>query len=658
MERFIEKAKEKYGERYDYSKVEYRGCNTKISIKCIKHNNDISVKPAYHLAQQNAGCVFCKRDTIKEQYKKRKEQNDGNEKKNAFIEKAKNKFGTLFDYSNIVKYDDKNTKINITCTKHNETINILPLYHLRGIFGGCLQCKYEQRRLIKKEDTIKNTFLEKAKNKFGTLFDYSKIEYKGCYTKIDITCTKHNEKINITPAHHILNKFGGCFLCSKNNHIRTNKSIKVLFENFLQKAKQKYDKIFDYSNVKYKNFDTEITIKCIKHNIDIKITPAYHLETHFGGCLSCQKEQQKQQRDKKVKKEIILKNKEILKDVVPEDFKDLYQVSSLGRVFSKRTGKELTLTLSGGYYYVHFQSNTKTKKYAVHYLVYTAFKTDYDKKKIIEHSNNIKTDNRIENLLCISQSQNVKNAYKYHFSMYRQNTIQAWTKDKKLVKEFETSKEAQKFINHKSTAGIMNCLLGKKPNAGGYVWTFKDKKVLENKNNNFIDDIQGFVSLGKIHNVDYSNYLINKDGIIINTNLKNRKLKIFNDLNNYKVVYFKLKDRKNKRYQLHRLIAKIFLKDGEKHFYDKKMVVNHLDKDKNNCIISNLEWCSYSKNSVHSIGKKVARIDKNTNQIIKTYNSLREAFKDIGKTNASGISAVCQGIKGRKIAHGFKWKYI
>lgn len=53
--------------------------------------------------------------------------------------------------------------------------------------------------------------------------------------------------------------------------------------------------------------------------------------------------------------------------------------------------------------------------------------------------------------------------------------------------------------------------------------------------------------------------------------------------------------------------------------------------------------------------KKVAQIDKDTNEVIRTFNSVGEAARFINK-GSSHITEVCNGI--HKTAYGYKWKYI
>lgn len=61
--------------------------------------------------------------------------------------------------------------------------------------------------------------------------------------------------------------------------------------------------------------------------------------------------------------------------------------------------------------------------------------------------------------------------------------------------------------------------------------------------------------------------------------------------------YFRIKltlNNKSKRIMLHRIIAEAFILNPK-----NKKVVNHLDGNKKNNSLSNLEWCSQRENCLH-----------------------------------------------------------
>ena len=54
--------------------------------------------------------------------------------------------------------------------------------------------------------------------------------------------------------------------------------------------------------------------------------------------------------------------------------------------------------------------------------------------------------------------------------------------------------------------------------------------------------------------------------------------------------------------------------------------------------------------------KPIARIDKDTNQIIDTFSSIEEAKRKLNIKDNTHISEVCKG--KRKTAYGYKWMYL
>ena len=126
-EKYIEKAKEIHGEKYDYSITEYINSLTKIKIKCYIHGEFI-VSPNDHL-HAKSGCTRCSGNYVKN-YEE-------------FLQNAKIMHDEKYDYS-LVNFDDKN--IIIICPVHGNFIQN-KLHHLRG--GGCKKCGYARAIDIK-----------------------------------------------------------------------------------------------------------------------------------------------------------------------------------------------------------------------------------------------------------------------------------------------------------------------------------------------------------------------------------------------------------------------------------------------------------------------------------------------------------------------------
>lgn len=58
LEYFVSKAKEKYGDKYDYSLVEYVNNKTKVKIICPEHGV-FEITPASHIGTNGRGCPKC-----------------------------------------------------------------------------------------------------------------------------------------------------------------------------------------------------------------------------------------------------------------------------------------------------------------------------------------------------------------------------------------------------------------------------------------------------------------------------------------------------------------------------------------------------------------------------------------------------------------------
>lgn len=123
-EEFIQDAKEVHGDKYDYSKVDYKNNKTKVTIVCPEHG-EFKQLSNDHLRPR--GCPDCGVE------KRSKSRRLGTSK---FIERSKEIHGDKYDYSNVV-YKNMHTKVLIVCPVHGE-FKQRPNGHLNK--RGCPDC--------------------------------------------------------------------------------------------------------------------------------------------------------------------------------------------------------------------------------------------------------------------------------------------------------------------------------------------------------------------------------------------------------------------------------------------------------------------------------------------------------------------------------------
>lgn len=255
-EEFIRRAKEVYGNKYDYSKVNYINKTTKVIIICPIHG-EFEKYPLDFLKGQ--GCQKCSTERRSKKRTLTAEE---------FIRRAKEIHKDKYDYSR-VKYINSSTKVCIICPIHGEFWQS-PSGHING--EGCPKCSNHYQYTIEE-------WIERFKNVHGDKYDYSILLKEGFdKDKFNVICHKHGV-FKTSKDRHLIGR--GCPLCGRESAKLKNLSDT---EEFIKKAKKIHGNKYDYSKVEYINARTKVCIICPIHG-EFWQKPMLHLSG--CGCGRC-----------------------------------------------------------------------------------------------------------------------------------------------------------------------------------------------------------------------------------------------------------------------------------------------------------------------------------------------------------------------------------
>lgn len=258
---WISKAIKVHGNKYDYSKVEYKGSKQKVCIICPEHGEFWQIA-ADHI-NKSSDCPECAHiKTIKLQVSNTSD----------FIQKAKKIHGSKYDYSK-VQYINAKTKVCIICPEHGEFWQT-PNNHLNG--QKCPKCAIESNSDIHRYTL--NQFIEKANSIHNNKYDYSKTNYINSQSYITIICPKHGEFQQLANNH-----LQGCDCPKCAIELSSQKRMKSTDQFIAECSKVHYNK-YDYSKCYYTGIFNKVNIICPKHGI-FQQRACAHLQGQ--GCPKC-----------------------------------------------------------------------------------------------------------------------------------------------------------------------------------------------------------------------------------------------------------------------------------------------------------------------------------------------------------------------------------
>jgi hypothetical protein len=253
-EEFIKEAQGVHGDLYDYSEVEYQNNSAKVYIIDPEYGGFWQV-PTSHLIGRgspirNGGIKFTTAD---------------------FIRKSREVHGDLYDYSK-VDYENAHIKVLIIDPEYGEFWQA-PKHHLNG--------SNNPARVGGVADTQQD-FIRKAKEVHGDLYDYSLVKYVNSLTNVKIIDPEYGA-FKQSPSSHLIGSDSPW-----RADLATRQKQRLSREEFIERASNIHNNLYDYSKVDYQGYDTLVTIIDPEYG-EYKQKPHKHLNgsghinrAHFG----------------------------------------------------------------------------------------------------------------------------------------------------------------------------------------------------------------------------------------------------------------------------------------------------------------------------------------------------------------------------------------
>ena len=176
--------------------------------------------------------------------------------------------------------------------------------------------------------------------------------------------------------------------------------------------------------------------------------------------------------------------KEQWKDIA--EYEGLYQISNLGRVKSleriveRQNNHNLYVSekilkngiCSNGYKYARLYKNGNVKHKLVHRLVATAFAENKENLPFVNHKDETRDNNTIENLEWCTREYNMNyGTTGERISEKLSKAVCQYDKNNNFLKRFKSATDIEKQLRY-YPGNICNCCQGKGKTAYGYIWGY------------------------------------------------------------------------------------------------------------------------------------------------------------------------------------------
>ena len=277
----------------------------------------------------------------------------------------------------------------------------------------------------------------------------------------------------------------------------------------------------------------------------------------------------------------------------------------------------------------------------VHFLVAITFIPNPDNKPIVNHINGIRYDNQVINLEWATHGENSGSMKVNKVQSDTRRQVVQYSIDGRIFMIWPSVKDAASSVG--GYASNMSTACRTDSVYRGYRWKYKD--IMETgdeewKPVNYNGATVQASNLGNIRSVT---------GRIVRGGIYKGYVRV---------------EIEGSRVFVHRLVCMAWKPIDNPEIY----VVNHIDNDRTNNKIENLEWITQGENVNHYIAnfhiggvankaRAVRQLDLSGTVVITTFESGKEASMKTGIA-ASNISSVCRGNTRHRSAGGYLWQYL
>jgi len=330
-----------------------------------------------------------------------------------------------------------------------------------------------------------------------------------------------------------------------------------------------------------------------------------------------------------------------------------YEASTKGNIRNKKVQKNLSQRYNAkGYKIISLEYlNGQVTRFLVHRLVALTFLPNPNNHPIVDHKDKTRSNNNLDNLRWVDIVESNLNR-----NLKQDLRVVQKTLDNQVVKIWDSIRCITNELKYTKT-NILKCCNSQISKYKNFKWEWYIKR--EPNKLTIIKDITNYKTIGMIDNYDFSNYKISENPEISIIGKRNVLIHPwrYSDDDYFSCILVDKNTKERIGLSIHQIVYAIH--NGNKIPQDG--IIDHIDENKSNNKINNLQLLTRRNNTIKSNGKRVKQIDIITGKVINIYNCLMDAYNAVkvntikNRRESNQISQVCNG--KRQTSYGYKWKW-